>query len=103
MPKAQNVSGLWGILVYFWPDIRPQFGLLLISAIALVADVGLRVLEPWPLKFVFDYVLLRSEKLNNIPVIASLEPITLLTFSAVAVLLITGLRALAAYWYLLPT
>ncbi|MBE8969962.1 ABC transporter ATP-binding protein [Nostocales cyanobacterium LEGE 12452] len=98
MPKAQNVPGLWGILVYFWPDIRPQFGLLLISAIALVADVGLRVLEPWPLKFVFDYVLLRSEKLNNIPIIASLEPITLLTFSAVAVLLITGLRALAAYW-----
>ncbi|MDZ8084838.1 MAG: ABC transporter ATP-binding protein [Nostoc sp. DedQUE12b] len=98
MSKAQNVSGLWGILVYFWSDIRPQFGLLLISAIALVADVGLRVLEPWPLKFVFDYVLLRSEKLNNIPVIASLEPITLLTFSAVAVLLITSLRALAAYW-----
>ncbi|MDZ7951135.1 ABC transporter ATP-binding protein [Nostoc sp. DedQUE09] len=98
MSKAQNVSGLWGILVYFWSDIRPQFGLLVISAIALVADVGLRVLEPWPLKFVFDYVLLRSKKLNNIPVIASLEPITLLTFSAVAVLLITSLRALAAYW-----
>ncbi|MDM9585067.1 ABC transporter ATP-binding protein [Nostoc sp. GT001] len=98
MPKAQNVPGLWGILVYFWPDIRPQSGLLLISAIALIADVGLRVLEPWPLKFVFDYVLLRGDKINNIPVIASLEPITLLTFSAVAVLLITGLRALAAYW-----
>ncbi|MGJ5631271.1 ABC transporter ATP-binding protein [Nostoc sp. CALU 1950] len=98
MPKAQNVPGLWGILVYFWPDIRPQFGLLLISAIALIADVGLRVLEPWPLKFVFDYVLLRGDKINNIPIIASLEPITLLTFSAVAVLLITGLRALAAYW-----
>jgi ATP-binding cassette, subfamily B, bacterial len=98
MPKAQNVPGLWGILVYFWPDIRPQFGLLLISAIALVADVALRVLEPWPLKFVFDYVLLRGDKINKIPIIASLEPITLLTFSAVAVLLITGFRALAAYW-----
>ncbi|MFW9258408.1 ABC transporter ATP-binding protein [Nostoc sp. CALU 546] len=98
MPKAQNVPGLWGILVYFWPDIRPQYGLILISAIALIADVGLRVLEPWPLKFVFDYVLLRGDKINNIPIIASLEPITLLTFSAVAVLLITGLRALAAYW-----
>ncbi|HIK07853.1 MAG TPA: ABC transporter ATP-binding protein [Trichormus sp. M33_DOE_039] len=97
MPKSRNPDfpGLWGVLVYFWPDIRPQYGLLLISAIALVADVGLRVLEPWPLKFVFDYVLLRGEKLNNLPV--SLEPITLLTLSAVAVLLITGLRALAAY------
>ncbi|MEH1863488.1 MAG: ABC transporter ATP-binding protein [Nostoc sp.] len=96
--SKQAVPDLWGILVYFWTDIRPQSGLLLISGIALIADVGLRVLEPWPLKFVFDYVLLRGDKINNIPIIASLEPITLLTFSAVAVLLITGLRALAAYW-----
>ncbi|MBE9052396.1 ABC transporter ATP-binding protein [Nostocales cyanobacterium LEGE 11386] len=94
----QAVPGLWGVLGYFWPYIRPQYGLLLVSAIALVADVGLRVLEPWPLKFVFDYVLIRGDKLNNIPVIAPLEPMTLLTFSAVAVLIITGLRALAAYW-----
>ncbi|MBD2344557.1 ABC transporter ATP-binding protein [Anabaena subtropica] len=97
-PKKSAVPGLWGVLAYFWPDIRPQYGLLLVSAIALIADVGFRVLEPWPLKFVFDYVLLRGERLNSIPVIAGLEPITLLTFSAVAVLLITGLRALAAYW-----
>ncbi|WP_375513274.1 hypothetical protein [uncultured Nostoc sp.] len=27
----------------------------------MVADVGLRVLEAWPLKFVFDYVLIRDE------------------------------------------
>ncbi|MBD2250093.1 ABC transporter ATP-binding protein [Nostoc parmelioides] len=96
-PKKSDVPGLWGVLTYFWPDIRPQYGLLLVSAIALIADVGLRVLEPWPLKFVFDYVLLRGERVNTLPLIANLEPITLLTFSAVAVLIITGLRALAAY------
>jgi ATP-binding cassette, subfamily B, bacterial len=96
-PKKSAVPGLWGVLAYFWPDIRPQYGLLLVSAIALIADVGLRVLEPWPLKFVFDYVLLRGERVNTLPLITSLEPITLLTFSAVAVLIITGLRALAAY------
>jgi ATP-binding cassette, subfamily B, bacterial len=94
----QAVPGLWGVLGYFWPYIRPQSGLILTSAIALVADVGLRVLEPWPLKFVFDYVLIRGDRSTNIPVIDRLEPLTLLTFSAVAVLIITGLRALAAYW-----
>ncbi|UKO99542.1 ABC transporter ATP-binding protein [Nostoc sp. UHCC 0870] len=97
-PKKSAVPGLWGVLTYFWPDIRPQYGLLLVSAIALIADVGLRVLEPWPLKFVFDYVLLRGERVNTLPLITSLEPIALLTLSAVAVLIITGLRALAAYW-----
>jgi ATP-binding cassette subfamily B protein len=95
--KKPAVPGLWGVLVYFWPDIRPHYGLLLISAIALIADVGLRVLEPWPLKLVFDYVLLRGDNVNSLPVITRLEPITLLTLSAVAVLIITGLRALAAY------
>lgn len=95
--KKLAVPGLWGVLVYFWPDIRPHYGLLLISAIALIADVGLRVLEPWPLKLVFDYVLLRGDNVNTLPVITRLEPITLLTLSAVAVLMITGLRALAAY------
>ncbi|MBE9198521.1 MULTISPECIES: ABC transporter ATP-binding protein [unclassified Nodularia (in: cyanobacteria)] len=91
-------SGLWSVLAYFWPYIRPQSGLILISAIALIADVALRVLEPWPLKFVFDYVLIRDNPPTNIPIISELEPVTLLTFSAVAVLILTGLRAFAAYW-----
>ncbi|MDB9378459.1 ABC transporter transmembrane domain-containing protein, partial [Nodularia sphaerocarpa] len=91
-------SGLWSVLAYFWPYIRPQSGLISISAIALIADVALRVLEPWPLKFVFDYVLIRDNPPTNIPIISQLEPVTLLTFSAVAVLILTGLRAFAAYW-----
>lgn len=97
-PQKKAIPGLWGILRYFWPYIQKQYGLLLISAIALVADVGLRVLEPWPLKFVFDYVLIRGDRPTNIPLIDRLEPVTLLTVSAVTVLVITGLRALAAYW-----
>ncbi|MEA5600339.1 ABC transporter ATP-binding protein [Nostoc sp. UHCC 0252] len=97
-PQKKVIPGLWGILRYFWPYIQKQYGLLLISAIALIADVGLRVLEPWPLKFVFDYVLIRGDQPTNIPLIDRLEPVTLLTVSAVTVLVITGLRALAAYW-----
>ncbi len=97
-PQKKAIPGLWGVLRYFWPYIQKQYGLLLISAIALVADVGLRVLEPWPLKFVFDYVLIRGDQPTDIPLINRLEPVTLLTVSAVTVLVITGLRALAAYW-----
>ena len=95
--SVKDVPGLWGVMGYFWPYIRQQYPLLIISAIALIADVGLRVLEPWPLKFVFDYVLIQKQ-LADIPFITNLQPITLLTISAIAVLVITGLRALAAYW-----
>jgi ATP-binding cassette subfamily B protein len=92
------IPGLWEILAYFWPDIRPHYKLLIISAIALLADIVLRVLEPWPLKFVFDYVLINNNQLINIPIIGNLQPITLLTIAALLVMILTGLRALAAYW-----
>ncbi|QYX30051.1 ABC transporter ATP-binding protein [Sphaerospermopsis torques-reginae] len=94
----KTIPGLWEILAYFWPEIRPHHKLLIISAIALLADIGLRVLEPWPLKFVFDYVLINNNQLINIPIIGNLQPITLLTIAAFSVMILTGLRALAAYW-----
>jgi ATP-binding cassette subfamily B protein len=62
--------------------------------------VILRLLEPWPLKFVFDHVLIDSsdDRLAAIPFLNTLDPLTLLTLSAFGVVAITGLRALASYW-----
>ncbi|TAE59407.1 MAG: ABC transporter ATP-binding protein [Nostocales cyanobacterium] len=94
----KTIPGLWEILAYFCPEIRPHYKLLIISAIALVADIVLRVLEPWPLKFVFDYVLINNNQPINIPIIGNLQPINLLTISALSFMILTGLRALAAYF-----
>jgi ATP-binding cassette, subfamily B, bacterial len=94
----QAIPGLWRILRYFSPYIRKQKTLLSFSAIALIADVGLRILEPWTLKFVFDYVLIETNQFPVIPLIDRLDPVTLLTLSAATFLVITGLRAFAAYW-----
>src|SRR5437764_14773227 len=58
-PKSLETSlpSLWRITRYFWPHLR-QFRMLMASSfLALVAEVGLRLLEPWPLKFVFDYLI----------------------------------------------
>ncbi len=43
--------GKWGI------GIRYVICSKYLASLALVADVGLRILEPLPLKLVFDYVL----------------------------------------------
>ena len=94
----KSIPGLLRILRYFSPYIRKQQKLLLVCAIALVFDVGLRVLEPWPLKFVFDYVLIQNQKQADFPFLASFDPVWLLTFSALAAIAIPALRALAAYW-----
>ncbi len=84
------------VLRSFAPYLLQQKFLLLVASIAMVADVVFRILEPLPLKFVFDYVL-DDNPLPN-PVLAQLEPIWLLTLCAGAILLLTALRAFAAYW-----
>src|SRR5438094_2940815 len=96
----QNLPGLWRILRYFWPHVRQYRLLIASSLLALLAEVGLRLLEPWPLKFVFDHIIGSSSKRG--PAFFSrlqyFDPLTLLTFAAIAVVAITELRALASYW-----
>ena len=64
------------------------------SLLALFAEVGLRLLEPWPLKFVFDYIIGSQPRQGQVlSALQSLDSMTLLTLAAVAVVVITGLRA----------
>src|SRR5215471_17041244 len=97
----KSLPGLWRILAYFWPHIRKYRLLIAGALVALFAEVGLRLLEPWPLKFVFDQIIRFNTKKGGrgiFPQLDSFEPTTLLTFAAIAVVTITGLRAIASYW-----
>lgn len=95
---GKTIPGWWRVISTFWPYMRQQQWLLAISATTLIADVGLRVLEPWPLKVIFDYVLIPQEQGKTaLPGLAA-NPMLLLTLSASAVVAITGLRAIATYW-----
>ncbi len=99
-PLKKSLPGLWRIAKYFWPHIRQFRGLICFSFLALLAEVSLKLLEPWPLKFVFDHII-RQHGTPKKPLpdfLASLDPLTLLTIAALAVLVITCLRALASYW-----
>ncbi|MDA0265567.1 MAG: ABC transporter ATP-binding protein [Cyanobacteria bacterium] len=96
-PIQQAVPGLWQVIRYFWPDIRQQWPLLLVSGLALLVEVGLRVLEPWPLKVIFDDVLIPAQG-GSLPRLDRLDPLLLLTVAVVSIVTITGLRAMAAYW-----
>ena len=97
--RQRSLPGLWQILKYFWPHVRPYGTLIVVSLLALFAEVGLRLLEPWPLKFVFDHIIgTRHAAPSRSPeLLASLDPIALLTLAAVAVVAITTLRAVASY------
>jgi ATP-binding cassette, subfamily B, bacterial len=99
-PLPQALPGLWRITKYFWPHIWPYRALMAFSFCGLLAQVGLRLLEPWPLKFVFDHIIgqRRTPKQPLPEFLTSLDTMTLLTLAAVAVVIITCLRAVASYW-----
>src|SRR3989441_9590399 len=88
------------ILRYFWPEIRKHRALITGSLMALFVEIGFRLLEPWPLKFVFDRVIgvRHATKPTFFSSIDTLDPMTLLTIAAVIAVAITGLRALAGFW-----
>jgi len=104
MARPQKLTeiapGLWQIVRRFWPYIRQQWGLVLGGLTALLAQVGLRLLEPWPLKFVFDEVITSTPNRgqSGVPWIDALSPTALLWGSAIALVAFTGLRALADYF-----
>ncbi|MBI3848739.1 MAG: ABC transporter ATP-binding protein [Verrucomicrobia bacterium] len=100
LPLPQRLPGLWRILKYFWPHARQYRLLIAGSLVALFAEVALRLLEPWPIKFVFDHIIgsKRSTKTAMPEFLASLDSMSLLTVAAIAVVVFTALRSLAAYW-----
>jgi len=95
----ESLPGLGRILRRFAPHIRQQRGLISGALLALFASTALRLLEPWPLKFIFDRVLGTSQhkQFSSIPALDALDPMSLLTLCAVATVVITALRAMADY------
>jgi ATP-binding cassette, subfamily B, bacterial len=84
---------------HFMPHLAAHRRLVIGSMIALFGGVLFRLLEPWPLKYVFDR-LFRAEgqRFTGLPLIDRLDAVTLLAAAAISIVLIALLRALADYW-----
>jgi ATP-binding cassette, subfamily B, bacterial len=92
------IPGVLRIFRKFSPYIRQQRVLISGSFLALLFETGLRLLEPWPLKYVFDYILIPAH--NNSPNVTNtygFSPVGLLTLSAAAIVVISGVGSIAAY------
>jgi ATP-binding cassette, subfamily B, bacterial len=92
---AKSVPALWRMGRHFWPELRKHRPLIVVSMLALVAEVAFRLLEPWPLKFVFDRLIPSSSGTRVI----SFEIPTqrLILYCAISVVIVTALRAYASY------
>ncbi len=99
MTKRQaSPAGLFGFFRRFRPQIMAEKKLLALSALGVVGEVSMRLLEPWPIKFVIDHVLGPVESSEKLPVaLRGLSPLTLVTVSALMIVTFGALRAVAAY------
>jgi len=87
--------GLRRTLTRFRPHLREQRKLLILGCVALFAEVALRLLEPWPLKYVLDAVIAAAGADLRTPQPAEVR--TVLIVATVALVAVVVLRALAAY------
>ncbi len=96
---AEAAPGLGHVLRRFWPYTKRQRPLLLGSLAALFVEVGLRALEPWPLKFVFDRVFPKASRHHAAShSLDGLSAEALIALAALSIVAIVALRALAAYF-----
>lgn len=95
----QSLPSIGRIIRKFAPQIRKQGALIAIAFVALIAETILHLLEPWPLKFIFDNIILTGFKVGSlgIPAIDHLSPVGLLTLLALSLVAIAALRGAAAY------
>lgn len=93
-PKSirESLPAFQRLLHHCRPEMRKQRWVISGSVVALLSEVLFRVLEPWPLKFVFDRLLRRN---GDGP---TGDSPTLLAWAALALVAILVLRAVGAYF-----
>ncbi len=98
---AESLPGLRRIFQRLWPYMRKQRGLIVSSLAALITGVALRLLEPWPLKFIFDRVIDvgrgSDARFEALPDFHTISPQRLILTAVLVLFAITSLCAFFEY------
>jgi len=81
----------------FHPEIARERQLIWISTAAVLGGVVLRLLEPWPLKFIYNAVFLGHKHGLSLALLQSLSPELQVAIFTVSMVVITGLAATFEY------
>ncbi len=93
----ETLVGFGRVVARFSPYMGPHKGLVAGGIAAVLAQVFLRILEPWPLKVVFDYVLTDGAGGIAVPFVDGRPVNQVLGLAALALVTFVGLTALAKY------
>lgn len=90
-----NLSPWRRLARHLGPELARERRPIALAAVALMAEVALRVAEPWPVKVLIDHALGSAPWPTWLP--AGLDPATLALLCGGALLTIVGLRAASGY------
>jgi ATP-binding cassette subfamily B protein len=98
MRKA--LPGIARFARHFAPYLRAHRGLIAGAMGALLVQALFRLLEPWPLKFIIDRIVGAEGKSGRFDseLLSSLDTNLFLTVVVLALVIITGFRAMAGYY-----
>jgi ATP-binding cassette subfamily B protein len=96
----ESLPRFLAVIQRFGPHIKREWPLLSGALIALIAQIGLRLLEPWPLKIVIDEITgsEASADSSQLTIFDDIGPVTLITLAALAIVVIAIARAVTAYF-----
>ncbi|MBY9076716.1 ABC transporter ATP-binding protein/permease [Nocardioides sp. WL0053] len=87
-----SVSGIRRLAPYLRPHLAAERRLLAIGSVAFFAEVGMRLLEPWPLKYVIDGIVKTGGGTSS-----GTDVSTMLVVACLALVGFTTMRATASY------
>src|SRR6478736_2546951 len=96
-PITKHLRNRWMILDL----LQPHRGMLVLAFLAVLGEAATDLLEPWPLKIVFDYVFgtkpMPSWMSGLIGATFGLSKVSILHFAILAVIVIAAGGALSSY------
>lgn len=97
---SKSLPGIWNLLRFVRPYLRQQKMVLAGAFSALFLGVVMRALEPWPLKFVFDYVILPpvGGELPGASWLPTDRPMSLVAIAAGILVVILMIRSICLYY-----
>jgi len=97
--KKKNETNLSRILYHFAPYLRyRRFGLAL-AVVGMLGQTGIDLATPWPLKLIFDVLLGHKHAPFGISLATRSDQMTFLAACAAAIVGLTLLDGLFAYWH----
>lgn len=97
---GEILRGIWRLLQYFRPQILRERAVLVVALATVVVSLGFQVLEPWPLKYIYDSVFRARQpgRSTYLPLADALSLPAVILAAAISLVVIVALGSLAEYF-----